>query len=135
MGALHQYARALTNEGAHPSTLIIPTLPGQKKTGPDDYVIAHGIDAFKQLPVERFLEIEALWEINSKFAVVIDPPSVLKLHNNKLTDHRKFVGLIVANRQIIQIDAKGNPKPVQAGRRGYDGTAGASIPAWHTNRA
>jgi Family of unknown function (DUF5906)/Domain of unknown function (DUF3854) len=115
MGALHGYARALADEGARPNTVTIPTLPGQKKTGPDEYVIACGIEAFKELPVEKFSEVEALWQLNEAHAVLHKPPSILILEDGTLINPNTFSNLLVTNKQIIQIDAKGNPKTIPAG--------------------
>jgi hypothetical protein len=115
MGALHGYARAMANEGARPSTVAVPKLPDQKKTGPDDFILARGIDAFKHLPVEKFSEVEALWELNEDHAVLHNPPSILVLEDGTLINPNTFSNLLVANKQITQIDAKGNPRTVPAG--------------------
>ena len=95
--------------------MLLPEDPPGKTVALDDYLLAHGVEAFDALPRERFSEIEALWEMNKHYAVILEPTAILKLDSEKLIDYHKFNNLLVADREIIQVNAKGDPKVVPAG--------------------
>jgi hypothetical protein len=114
LGAMHEFARQLANLGARPSTVVLPS-NGNEKVGLDDYLVANGVEAFEALPREKFSEIEALWRMNEHFAVILEPPAILKLDSENLIDAPKFNNLLVADQEIIRINAKGEPKIVPAG--------------------
>jgi hypothetical protein len=114
LGAMHEFARQLASLGARPSTVLLPS-SGDEKVSLDDYLDVHGVDAFDSLPKEKFAEIEALWKLNSEFAVVLEPTAILKIATGKLIDWRSFTNVLVANREIIKYNTKGDPKPTPAG--------------------
>ena len=114
LGAMHEFARQLANLGARPSTIILPG-NGDQKVGLDDLLVAHGDEALEALPREQFSEIEALWKMNTRYAVIQEPAAILKLDSERLIDVHKFKDLLVANQEIIRVSAKGEPKIVAAG--------------------
>ena len=113
LGALHEFARQLSNLGARVRTIILPS-DGADKMGLDDLIVAKGIEAFDALQPEKFPEIEALWKFNSEFAVIRDPVAILDLPSGKLLDRGKFTGQRAANCKVVRYTAKGDPRPVSA---------------------
>ena len=85
--------------------------PGQT-VALDDYLLTHSIEEFDALLREKFSEIEALWEMNTRFAVIDEPTAILKLETEKMIAVYPFNQLLVAHKKIVRVDTKGNPKTV-----------------------
>jgi hypothetical protein len=116
LGALHAFARALANHGANPSTVMLPDEPGGVKQGLDDLLVAQGLDGLNALPAEKFNEIEALWDLNTQYAVFKDPTAVYEFRTEKFLTAHNFTTVSVADQRILQRNAKGELVPAQAGR-------------------
>lgn len=77
LGALHGFAYALSTQGARVEHVILPPKPDGKKQGIDDYLELKqfAILDFRKLRRESFNQINNLFLIREKYAVVVDEPA------------------------------------------------------------
>jgi Domain of unknown function (DUF3854) len=79
------FCKALSNEGAEVSSWQPP--PGKVK-GPGDYVTAFGLDAYKQVRRLPYALAEQLEPYNQIYAVLTNPPSILREGDGTFTLHK-----------------------------------------------
>jgi hypothetical protein len=90
LAAQHAYASELAKRGAKPKSIILPTLPGQKKTGIDELLIAQGAHEFKTLLVRDFDEIAQLFKLSSEYVYDRGVHAVLRLSDYSLCYESDF---------------------------------------------
>ncbi len=113
--------RALSARGALPAVALIPEIPEAPKTGLDDFIVARGVEEFKEvLETAEMSELARdLWDFNSRFAYVLDPAVVYDLDRQTLYSPDKFTKHIFANEWSTEITANG-PKTVQIAKKWVD---------------
>jgi len=86
MQALRHLCHELTQRGAIPFITKLPSLPGQLKTGLDDFIVARGAAALGPIfdTAERFTQANELWKLNDRVCFVLNPGFVADLK----TGHR-----------------------------------------------
>ena len=90
LAAQHAYAAELAKRGAKPKSIILPTLPGQAKTGIDEFLNARSVDEFKALPVQDFDEIAQLFKLSSEYVYDRGVHAVLRLGDYSLCFESDF---------------------------------------------
>jgi hypothetical protein len=80
LGALMRLAEELQDRGALPRTALLPELAKDRKTGLDDYLVAHGSEALKDLlrRSDHLLIAKNLWEANKTYVYVHTPGVVVE---------------------------------------------------------
>jgi len=97
--------RELLNRGAKPSSVL---LPGPEK-GVDDYLKAHSVEEFDQLPREKFGPAEPLYKLNSQVAFLYDPHAIIDKETGKLKSVREMRERF-ANQRVVTIGRDGKPR-------------------------
>ena len=101
VGALNTLARELLARGARVYPIILPPLPGLKKTGLDDYLLAQGAEDFRKLleSAEPWAASRALHELNDEYVLVSDVGNLIVSRKTKRTySTAVFVGSLERNR-------------------------------------
>jgi hypothetical protein len=108
LASQHAYASELAKRGARPKSIILPTLPGQAKSGIDEYLNALGVDEFKALPVVEFDEIAQLFKLSEQYNYDRGVHAVLRLSDFSLCNEGDF-SRDERNKRIIvpRADGKG----------------------------
>lgn len=106
--ALSTLAKELVDRGALLSEVVLPDL-GDGKTGLDDYLVALGPDAFRELlaaaePWERGAELHRL---NREVAYVVDPGLVVRLDTRQRLTPDAFRGHAFSNRWFTEVTPGG----------------------------
>ncbi len=93
MQAENALAKELTALGAEPKIARLPNLPGAKKTGLDDYLVACGKEAFAAVidAAEDWKTAAELFELNGEVVYVDDPGIILRLDTLQRMAPRAFV--------------------------------------------
>jgi len=105
--ALVALCRTLTDVGAEPCVVWLPSGPNGEKVGLDDYLVARGAEAFLAIEPEPFQSVQALWQFNEEFAVVVNPPCVIESERSTLLAPNQFA-LLTANRlHMVQVPGPG----------------------------
>lgn len=105
MQAINRLAAELVERGALPYSVVLPLLPGAKKTGLDDYLVA--------FPEQRHLGTllygaesitiaQPLWAMNATHVLISNPGLVVERSTGRLIDPMKFATLIKANAQVAE---------------------------------
>jgi Domain of unknown function (DUF3854)/Family of unknown function (DUF5906) len=101
-------AQELLACGAQVYVVRLPTLPGQGKTGLDDYLVAEGTEKFEEL-LKNTLQWKvsrALHKLNEEIIYVTNPGMVLKFDTRQRMGPGPFMQHIYANR-VMEVDAVG----------------------------
>lgn len=103
--AQYKFAEELFNCGAHPLSVNIPSQEG-KKYGIDDYIVAHGASAFKELITEEdnYLEFgfsRDLLRLNTEIAVVSKPMAIMHYDTGQLIS-RQDAAMYYANARMME---------------------------------
>lgn len=111
--AQRQLARELLNRGAMPRIAGLPHGDGGKKQGLDDYLVAHGADALKELLSEAppFGEAEALWGLNEEVVYVRNPGLVVVRETGQKVAPSAFAQHVYANRHYLESKPTKNGPP------------------------
>jgi len=109
-------AAALGQLGAIPYIVRLPPAQGGGKQGLDDYIVAEGVDAFKDLiaTAEQWGQQRELFKMNEEVLLVRDPGFVLRLDTLQRIPARMFYEVLYANRNYSRVieTADGKPKTV-----------------------
>ncbi len=99
---------ALTSLGARPSLVNLPDTPGSKKTGLDDFLVAHGKQAYVDAVVnaEPFSNARELWQMNSEVVYVRDPGLIVVLADSRRLAPQAFTAHAFANRHFSEQQVK-----------------------------
>ncbi len=86
--AQYKFAEELFHAGAIPIVIQLPKIEG-KKHGIDDYIVEHGIEAFKTLirdeaNQKEFQFVKELMHLSSQIAVVTQPSAVVHFESGQL---------------------------------------------------
>lgn len=104
MGALTALARELTARGARPAIATLPELEPGRKTGLDDFLVAHGKEALARVleAAEPFALSAELWALNSEVVYVRDPGLVVVLADGRKLSPKAFRDHAYANRHYLE---------------------------------
>lgn len=115
--ALLHLCAELTTRGAIVYVAKLPTLDGADKTGLDDFLVAHGYEAFAEVAAsaEPFQASRELWALSAEVAYVIDPGLVVNLETGQRITPNAFVSHAYANRHYYEtsFDKQGNARLVK----------------------
>jgi hypothetical protein len=116
--AQRQLAHALVARGALPAVASLPAAKDGSKQGLDDFLIAHGTEAFAKLLADApfFPEADALWGMNEEVVYVKDPGLVVERSTGQRMDPGRFAAHHFSNRHFMEMkvktDGKGNQRTV-----------------------
>lgn len=98
-GQLGSLVTELASRGARPSVAELPEVEEGKKCGLDDFIVARGIDAFKDvLNLSQEDELTTkLWEFNKRFAYIIYPGLIYEDKTGYHYEPGKFQNATFAN--------------------------------------
>lgn len=98
--AENELATQLTNLGASIFIMRLPEVEGLKKTGLDDFLMAHGRNRFDEIfaTLEQWAQSRVLHELNEEVVFVRDPGLVLELKTLQRMSPNNFTQSIYANR-------------------------------------
>jgi hypothetical protein len=105
MVALNRLVARLTARGALARIVTLPALPGQRKTGLDDFLVARGADELHELiddAREDRLGAE-LWRLNEELIYIMDPGLVVQTATGQRMAPGAFVAHHYANRTFDQV--------------------------------
>ena len=106
-------ANALLMRRATPHIVRLPDLPGEVKTGLDDFIVSQGASALRELleAAQMYEAAEALLRLNATVVAVRTPEIVYELDGLRPMDPGKFVSYHYANDYFIDyIDTEEGPK-------------------------
>jgi hypothetical protein len=109
ISAENALARALTQLGAEPYVVRLPKLPGQAKTGLDDFLCAKGKDEFTELAsqAEPWRAAQELHKLNEEVVYVRDPGVVIELATLQRIAPRAFMDHAYSTRVYWEVVANG----------------------------
>lgn len=93
-------ARELLQRGAQVVVVRLPDLPGNKKTGLDDFIVAKGVEEFFKVceASAPWEESRILHELNEEVVFVHDPGAVIEVKSLQRMTPQTFATSIYANR-------------------------------------
>jgi len=93
----------LTARGAVPKIASLPAADDGSKQGLDDYLVRHGSKALEEVlaKAEPLQEAEALWQMNSEVAYIVDPGLVLVRDTGQKMKSTDFIYHAFSDRHYI----------------------------------
>lgn len=114
-GALAMLASTLELRGAEVFRVALPLLGDADKTGLDDYLIAKGGKALKDLPPERLATSAELFKLNEELSIIDFPAAVLQIKTGQLyTNATTLKDIVYSDRRTTIVDAAGRLTDVSA---------------------
>ncbi len=110
--AQRQLAHALADRGAIPTIASLPGGPGGTKVGLDDFIVANGIEAVRELinAAPTWNEAAALWQMNEECIYITNPGLVLVRATGQRVAAKDFVAHTFANRVYTEQTEQGPKK-------------------------
>lgn len=106
--------KALTHRGALPYLVSLPAL-GDAKTGLDDFLVARGPEALKQVLVSADAGdlAQQLWRLNARYALITSPCVVYDEEQHLKLRPADFKGTLLANLWATRVVPNGDRPKVQ----------------------
>lgn len=116
--AQRQLSKTLTERGAAPTVAALPPTPDGKKQGLDDFLVANGVDALKDIVdgAASTEEAQALWAMNEEVVFIRDPGLVVERKTGARMATQVFTGSVYANRTHVDYSGE-KPKRVKTAQR------------------
>lgn len=112
--ALTQMGRVLLDRGAVVSSVSLTPLDDGSKAGLDDWIVARGVDAFKELEPEPLSESVELWRLNEEVALIRDNGGIVEIGTFNVYSKSMFCETIYANRRFVRVTGEGKLKECSA---------------------
>ena len=102
-GAMVALANKLLENGAVVRLIVVPAMAGGK-AGADDYIVAHGKEAFSKLveTADEYGMSAEMWQFDSEVAWVLETDSVINLESGLLYTPAALVNGYYANRNYVE---------------------------------